>query len=61
MCFLLTETVSFVSTETRKAGVMIQLPTIHYLNTYFRIFITLSIIFYSFDNRSYSTLKRVVW
>ena len=45
--FLLTETVSFVSTEIRKAGVMIQLPTIYYLNTYFRMFITLSINFYS--------------
>ena len=37
----------FLSTEIRKAGVMIQLPTFHYLNTYFRMFITLSINFYS--------------
>jgi hypothetical protein len=50
----------FLSTETRKAGVMVQPLTIHYLNTYFRLFITLSIKFYSFEHRSYSTAKRVV-
>jgi hypothetical protein len=61
VCFLLTETVSFVSTEIRKAGVMIQFLIMHYLNTYFRMFITLSIKFYSFEHRSYSTAKRVVW
>jgi hypothetical protein len=50
----------FSSTEVRKAGVMIQLLTIHYLNTYFRMFITLSIIFYNLKHRSYSTARRVV-
>ena len=60
VCFLLTKKI-FLSTEIRNAGVMIQLPTIHYLNTYFRMFITLSIKFYSFKHRSYSTAKRVVW
>ena len=49
-----------LSTEIRKAGVMMQLPTFHYLNTYFRMFITLSINFYRLKHRSYSTAKRVV-
>jgi hypothetical protein len=34
----------FLSTEIRKAGVMIQLLTIHHLNTYFRMFITLGVV-----------------
>ena len=59
VCFLLTEK-KILSTEIRKAGVMIQLTTILYLNIYFRMSITLSIIFYSFEHRSYSTAKRVV-
>ena len=50
----------FLSTEIRKAGVMIQLLTIHYLNTYFIIFITLSIILYNFNHRSYLTARRIV-
>jgi hypothetical protein len=57
--YMLTNTF-FLSTEIRKAGVMIQLCTIHYINTYFRMFITLSIISYIFKHRSYLTAKRVV-
>jgi hypothetical protein len=34
----------FLSTEIRKAGVMIRLLTIHHLNTYFRIFITVGVV-----------------
>jgi hypothetical protein len=57
--FLLTENF-FLTTEIRKAGVIVQLLTIDYLNTNSRITMTLSIILYSFEHKSYPTARRVV-